>query len=143
MKALNQGKALASFQIGHRGRDQWQLDFTHQRHRVQGEPCRRCAPPFEDAHDFRKCASWKTPKIPSKVRTLFQGAHAKVSIFARFPSLLRVTRLATQRRSIGSHSVNPFLGAAPMARPGACLRTSSRFGHPESESGSPRRAYNC
>jgi hypothetical protein len=32
---------------------------------------------FEDAHGFRKCASWKIPTIPSKMRTLFQGAHEK------------------------------------------------------------------
>jgi hypothetical protein len=31
---------------------------------------------------FEKCASWKTPTISSKVRTLFQGAHEKVRIFA-------------------------------------------------------------
>jgi hypothetical protein len=31
---------------------------------------------------FRKCASWKIPTIPSKVRTLLQGAHEKVRTFA-------------------------------------------------------------
>jgi hypothetical protein len=36
---------------------------------------------FEDAHRSRKCASWKTPEIPSKVRTLFQDAHQKLSAF--------------------------------------------------------------
>ena len=32
---------------------------------------------------FRKCASWKSPKIPSKMRTLFQGAHEKLRIFRK------------------------------------------------------------
>jgi hypothetical protein len=41
---------------------------------------------------FRKCASWKTPEICSKMRTLFQGAHEKVRTFAErraevFPSV--------------------------------------------------------
>src|ERR1700722_7828700 len=42
----------------------------------------RAVPWFEDAHHLRKCASWKIPIIPSKMRTLFQDAHAKLSIFA-------------------------------------------------------------
>src|ERR1700722_8713229 len=44
-------------------------------------PCRRCAPSFEEAHRSRKCASWKSPEIPSKVRTLLQDAHQKLSAF--------------------------------------------------------------
>jgi hypothetical protein len=31
---------------------------------------------------FRKCASWKTPTIPSKMRRLLQDAHVKLRIFA-------------------------------------------------------------
>jgi hypothetical protein len=42
----------------------------------------RAVPWFEDAHHFRKCASWKIPMIPSKMRTLLQDAHVKQSIFA-------------------------------------------------------------
>jgi hypothetical protein len=44
-----------------------------------GALVRRCAIGFEDAHRCRKCASWKTPTIPSKMRTLFQGAHRKAA----------------------------------------------------------------
>jgi hypothetical protein len=43
---------------------------------------------FEDAHGFRKCASWKTPVIPSKMRTLFQGAHQKLSIFEEWSAVV-------------------------------------------------------
>jgi hypothetical protein len=32
---------------------------------------------------FEKCASWKTPEIPSKMRTFFQDAHQKLRIFER------------------------------------------------------------
>src|SRR5579872_1151926 len=32
---------------------------------------------------FAGCASWKTSRIPSKMRTLFQGAHRKLRIFER------------------------------------------------------------
>jgi hypothetical protein len=163
-------------QTSNRGREQWQHDFTRQRHRVQGGPWgpgSKVRTAFEDAHRFRKCASWKIPTIPSKMRTLFQGAHQKVSIFAarhsprpsgplwahafpstpnehrhlgwaaaRFPSMTRVTRLATQRRSIGSHSVNPFLGATSTDWRGRVFNRLADS-HPESGSGPPRRAYNC
>jgi hypothetical protein len=30
---------------------------------------------------FAKCASWKTPEIPSKMRTRFQDAHEKLRTF--------------------------------------------------------------
>ncbi len=54
-----------------------------QRHRVQGRALvRRCALPSKMRTGFRKCASWKTPTISSKVRTLLQGAHRKLRIFA-------------------------------------------------------------
>jgi hypothetical protein len=33
---------------------------------------------------FEKCASWKIPTIPSKMRTLFQGAHLKLRTFAEW-----------------------------------------------------------
>jgi hypothetical protein len=32
---------------------------------------------------FEKCASWKTSMIPSKMRTLFQDAHAKLRTFEK------------------------------------------------------------
>jgi hypothetical protein len=32
---------------------------------------------------FQKCASWKSPEIPSKMRTLSQDAHRKLRIFER------------------------------------------------------------
>src|ERR1700685_643401 len=34
-----------------------------------------------DAALVRRCASWKTPTIPSKVRRLVQGAHEKLRTF--------------------------------------------------------------
>ena len=73
MKAPGQGIALAiRFQTSNRGREQWQHDFTRQRHRVQGEPwglLRRCATYSKVRTVLRKCASWKIPTIPSKMRT--------------------------------------------------------------------------
>lgn len=38
---------------------------------------RRCAPASKVRSFSRKCASWKTPEISSKVRSLFQGAHLR------------------------------------------------------------------
>src|ERR1700722_16711754 len=56
-----------------RGRSRPLRDFTLNRHRVQGHALvRRCALPFEDAHGFQKCESWKTPTFSSKMRTLFR-----------------------------------------------------------------------
>jgi hypothetical protein len=52
------------------------------RHRVQGGALAKVRTPFEDAHGFRKCASWKTSTIPSKVRTVLQDAHTKLRTFA-------------------------------------------------------------
>jgi hypothetical protein len=46
-------------------------------------PVRRCASCSKVRRGFEKCASWKTPRIPSKMRTLFQGAHEKLRIFER------------------------------------------------------------
>src|SRR5580704_16783973 len=66
-----------------RGRSPLLRDFTRQRHRVQGRALvRRCALPSKMRTGFRKCASWKTPTISSKVRTLLQGAHRKLHTFA-------------------------------------------------------------
>jgi hypothetical protein len=45
-------------------------------------PCRRCARGSKMRTGFEKCASWKIPMIPSKMRTLFQDAHLKLRIFA-------------------------------------------------------------
>jgi len=56
--------------------------------RANGTGCRaeallrRCAAYSKMRTGFRKCASWKTPMIPSKVRTLLQGAHEKLRTFA-------------------------------------------------------------
>ncbi len=54
------------------------------------EPC------FEGAHGIRRCAgfskscaSWKTPKIPSKVRSHFQDAHRKLRTFGQKPEWRR------------------------------------------------------
>jgi hypothetical protein len=48
---------------------------------VQGPALlRRCARCSKMRTGFEKCASWKTPRIPSKMRTLFQGAHQKLRI---------------------------------------------------------------
>jgi hypothetical protein len=44
---------------------------------------------------LEKCASWKTPTIPSKMRTLFQGAHGKLRIFAK--RSFRVPRFGDRR----------------------------------------------
>jgi hypothetical protein len=69
-----------------RGRSKCQHDFTQERHRVQGcalALLRRCAPYSKMRTLFEKCASWKTPRIPSKMRTSFQGAHGKLRTFER------------------------------------------------------------
>jgi len=42
---------------------------------------RRCAPGSKVRSPFGKCASWKTPRISSKMRTLFQGAHEILRLF--------------------------------------------------------------
>jgi hypothetical protein len=48
----------------------------HPRAGLRGpRPCRRCAPYSKMRTLFQKCASWKSPEIPSKVRTVFQDAH--------------------------------------------------------------------
>jgi len=53
-----------------------------QRHRVQGGALvRRCARCSKVRTLFEKCASWKTPRIPSKMRTSFQDAHRKLRTF--------------------------------------------------------------
>jgi hypothetical protein len=61
------------------------LDATtalHPRAGTRGpRPCRRCAISSKMRTVFEECASWKTSMIPSKMRTLFQGAHRKVRIF--------------------------------------------------------------
>ena len=44
---------------------------------------RRCAPDSKVLTLFEKCASWKIPEIPSKMRTFFQDAHAKLRTFER------------------------------------------------------------
>jgi len=71
-----------------RGRSKCLHDFTRERHPVQGcalgpRPCRRCARCSKVRSLFEKCASWKTPRIPSKMRTSFQGAHGKLRTFER------------------------------------------------------------
>jgi hypothetical protein len=43
---------------------------------------RRCALHSKRLSIFRSCASWKTPTIPSKMRSLLQDAHVKLSLFA-------------------------------------------------------------
>jgi hypothetical protein len=48
---------------------------------VNGTGCRAAALP-KMRTGFEKCASWKIPTIPSKMRTLFQDAHLKLRIFA-------------------------------------------------------------
>jgi hypothetical protein len=40
---------------------------------------------FEEAHRFEKCASWKTPEIPSKALTFFEEAHAVVRNYGDGP----------------------------------------------------------
>jgi hypothetical protein len=61
---------------------------AHTTLRENGTECRaaallrRCALRSKMRTGFRKCASWKIPTNPSKVRTLFQGAHKKLRIFA-------------------------------------------------------------
>ncbi len=86
-------------------------------------PC-KVRNPFEDAHGFRKCASWKIPTISSKMRTLFQGAHEKLRIF--------VDRCAGVVRS-------PPVRLAGMVRsretakqiPGSCPSVGTPFGKPK------------
>jgi len=46
-----------------------------------GALLRRCATPSKVRTCFEKCASGKIPMIPSKMRTLFEGAHAKLRTF--------------------------------------------------------------
>jgi hypothetical protein len=57
--------------------------------RANGTGCRakallrRCAHHSKMRTIFEKCASWKSPEISSKMRTVFQGAHEKLRIFER------------------------------------------------------------
>ena len=100
-----------------RGRSTLLRDFTRQRHRpasgYQGRALlRRCALLFEDAHRFRKCASWKTPTISSKMRTLFQDAQLSVRTFAsRSCGGLRTVGVGTQ-----AAKKSPIVGRIPPGR---------------------------
>jgi hypothetical protein len=73
-----------------RGRSKCLHDFTRKRHSTRervpegrGPACRRCARCSKMRTIFEKCASWKTPEISSKMRTLFQDAHEKLRNFER------------------------------------------------------------
>jgi hypothetical protein len=88
-----------------RGRSKCLHDFTRERHPVQGcalgpRPCRRCARCSKVRSLFEKCASWKTPRIPSKMRTSFQGAHGKLRTFERRTGAGRSTGAETVRARI-------------------------------------------
>jgi hypothetical protein len=70
-----------------RGRSQPVRALLRHRHRVQGHgpaatALRRCAHCSKVRSMLGRCASWKTPKIPSKMRTHFQDAHAKLRTLA-------------------------------------------------------------
>jgi hypothetical protein len=84
-----------------RGREQWQHDFTHQRHRVQGEPWgpgSKVRTSFEDAHWFSKVRILENPDDS------FEGAHP-------FPRCALKT--AHLRRNRATRSSRPSSPARP------------------------------
>ena len=86
---------------------------------------------------FAMCASWKTPTIPSKMRTLFQGAHAKLRTFSELSaedvrSVVGIRfRKASDRSGIAkdsAHSRSLRLFGSFRERPANRRRLSFDFG---------------